>query len=243
MKRKVFAAALALSITFLTAGCMKLNLAFTVDENDQVSGTMIMAFSKDAIAQAEAMGMGDQLDVNKMFEGLTKDAGNVEPYEDDNFTGSQYTIEPVDIADFSQSATAETLTLKREGDLIIASGVLDTLGQADPAGFEQAMQDPTTAAMIEQSDISISLTLPGKVTSTNGTVSGNTVTFSGKMGDKITIDAKADTSTGASSSAGDMTPYIGIFVAVAIGAVAGILIRKRRMAAKATAEETPEDQA
>jgi LPXTG-motif cell wall-anchored protein len=64
--------------------------------------------------------------------------------------------------------------------------------------------------------------MPGKVTSTTGTVKGNTVTFKGKLGDKLVIEAQADETND------NTLLFVGIGAAIlGLLAAAGFLIRKK----------------
>jgi hypothetical protein len=81
----------------------------------------------------------------------------------------------------------------------------------------------------------VSITLPGKVTSKTGTVSGNTVTFKGDLGEKIVIDATSDQSTASNMPGVIAFSAIG---AALLGLGAFAVIRSR----KAKAEPAVVDQ-
>jgi hypothetical protein len=225
MIRRVQIALASLAVLFLTTGCMKVNMDLTVSENDTVSGSMILAFSNDAIELAESMGSDSALDTDSL---VTEQPGlTIEPYKDADYAGTKITFDEKPFNEFSTGTTADTLQFKRDGDVISVTGAVNMAGD-DPSTIEQIKTNPITAGLFEKSDISISITLPGKILETSGSVVGNTVTFKGELGDNITIDAKSDVSAGF-----DVLPLAIGGLALA-GVVAGsvFVVNRRRAAPK-----------
>lgn len=235
MFRKILVAVLTLSIASLLSGCMKVNLDLTVNDKDEVSGTMVLAFNKEAVALAESMGGSNALNTDSLIteqEGMT-----VEPYEDENFSGSKVTFDTVPMTEFSSGATGESLKFVRDGNVISVSGVLDMSGD-DPTLLESAKNNPLTSGFFDSSDISVSITLPGKVSSTGGTVEGNTVTFKGQLGDRLVIDAKADTSQDFTMVA---AVSVGVLALLAAAVSAAAVLRRRTRNKEESASEPTDD--
>lgn len=223
MLRKSLMATIALTLAVLTSGCMKFNMDLTVNKDDTVQGSMIIAFSNEALDLANSMGGSSSLDTNTLIQ--KQDGMTTEPFKDDKFTGTKVTFSPKKFSEFS-TGTVDSLKFTRTGDIVSVSGALDLSG-GDPTTFEQAQANPMTAGLLKNFDISIRLTLPGKVTSTSGVVSGNTVTFKGTPGAKLVIDAKSDQSPTSDSS---MLIFGGVAVAaVAVGVVLFLRSRKGKV--------------
>lgn len=232
MLRKVLATATAIGIMFITTGCMKLNLDLTVNKDDTVSGAMVIAYSNDALALAESMGSASSLNTDSLISeqpGMT-----VAPYKDDNYTGSKITFDAKPFSDFSTGTTAGALSFKREGNIVSVTGSIDMSG-GDPSSIEQAKNNPLTSGLFDKSDIAVSITMPGKITSKTGIIEGNKVTFKGQLGDNIVIDAQSEDSAGLDV----MTIAIGGGALAVAAAGATFLILKRRKTPKVEAASSP----
>jgi hypothetical protein len=234
MKRGIFATSIAIILIFITSGCMKLNMNLVVNEDDTVSGDMIIAYSNQALALAESYGSSNALDVNNL---ITKQDGmTVTPYKDDSYTGSKVTFAKKPFSAFSTGTSADSLTFTKTGNIVKVSGVLDMSGNSS-SSVSDAMSNPLTASLFSTSDIAVTITMPGKVTSSTGTVNGQTVTFKGKLGDKLVISAEAD------ETKDNTLLFVGIGAAVlaALGAAAFILRRKSKAVPAEAAVEPSDD--
>ena len=180
----------ALSVVLLTTGCVKLNVDLTVNGDDTVSGTMVFAVSKELAAlseESESSGTGTET------EGLLKNAENVtiEPFDDGDFVGSTYTFEGLLLEEFAPEIGEESaFGLSREGDNLIVAGVIDTSSDS-----EELENNPFAGAflagLVSSSDLRVSITLPGEIKETNGTVEGQTITWKGSFGKKLEMNAIA----------------------------------------------------
>ncbi len=219
MIRKLISATILLLVAVSAAGCMKVSMDLVVDNEDNVSGSAIIAFSKEAIALADSYGAGNSLNTDSLI--TPQDGMTVAPWEDDKYKGSKITFDKKPMDSFSTATTGSSIKFTRDGNNILVSGDLN-MGGDQSGSIEQLQSNPLTSGMFATSEVSISITLPGKVTSTNGVVEGNKVTFKGKLGDDIVIDAKADTSQ-------DFTMiYVIVGAIVALGAVGGGIALARR---------------
>ena len=231
--RKLVSATILLLVAFSAAGCMKVSMDLVVDNEDNVSGSAIIAFSKEAIALADSYGAGNSLNTDSLI--TPQDGMTVDAWEDDKYKGSKITFDKKPMASFSTATAGSAISFTREGNNILVSGDLNMAG--DQSGsIEQLQNNPLTSGMFATSEVSISITLPGKVTSTNGVVEGNKVTFKGKLGDDIVIDAKADTSQ-------DFTMiYVIVGAIVALGAVGGgIALARRKKGSSAPAGDAEQN--
>jgi hypothetical protein len=146
----------------------------------------------------------------------------VEQYKDADYSGTKITFDERPFAEFSTGTSADSLNFKRDGSIVSITGAINMAGD-DPSAIEQIKTNPITAGLFEKSDISVSITMPGKILETSGTVIGNTVTFKGELGDNIVIDVRADT-----SASMDFGAWAIGGVAVAGAVTAGVLLLNRR---------------
>ena len=220
MFRRIQIALVASSILLFTSGCLKAEMDLTVNQNDTVSGSVIIAFSKDAIELANSLGSSSALNTDSL---ITEQPGiKAVPFKDADYEGTEISFENRPFSEFSTGTAADSLKFTREGDIVTVSGAIDMAGE-DPTIIDQIRTNPITSGLFEKSDISVSITMPGKILESSGQISGNTVTFSGELGDNIVIDVKADTSSGIN--------LVGLGIGglvVAGAAAAGIVLLNRR---------------
>lgn len=182
--RAVLAAALAALGLVVLAGCMKVEMNFTLSEDDTASGTVIMAIS-DAVAESLDMDPQEMWDMaNEGEDGLTSDlpeGATQEPYADGEYTGVEvtYADQPIDTI-----GTSEDLSITREGDEYVVAGVMDLTDEST----EETGEIP--AEFLDSFLMRIAVTFPGEVGETNGTVDGSTVTWEPAFGERTEIAAR-----------------------------------------------------
>ena len=166
MKNALRITALSLLVVATLAGCFKGKVDLTLNEDNTIDGTMLIAVQSGV---GDSLGMSDdellgQLtsDSSDQFEGAT-----TEDYNQDGYIGkvTTFTNQPLDA--FSSSGDGSDIAITREGDLFIVDGTWNT-DDANTQGVDLA----TLGA-----EFTFSVTFPGGVTESNGTVSGNTVTW------------------------------------------------------------------
>ena len=224
--RRFAGMALALSaVAFLLTGCLKLDMALTLSSDNTVSGSIVFAFDKTLLAasgQSAEEAIGSQGLFSSDTEGVTST-----PYKDDKFEGVTYTFESIPLSKFAESSQADSLTIKRVGDEFIVSGTMDMSGGDTSTG------DPTMDAQVQEAfksaEIRIAITFPGEVVSSNGTVSGNTVTWTPKIGEKTTLEATGKATAGSSM----MLILILAGVALIVVVVVVVLISRKGKGSKA----------
>jgi hypothetical protein len=203
----------------LLTGCLKLELDLEVSSNDSVSGAAVLAIDKELLALS-----GQSVD--QVFQDDDLIPGDAEgvsvaDYDDGAFVGKQITFDGVPLDEFNQGDGSDRLTISREGDRFVVDGVLDL-------GFGNTIVTPQAQQLAQQAKVSaeirISLSFPGPVTSANGTIDGNSVTWTPVFGERTTLEASAG-ATGSSSVLGLILGFVAL--AVFVGLVALFLAGSR----------------
>ncbi len=187
----------------MVVGCVRVRASITVSPDDRVSGQIIAAAQpRDG---DDGNDKGPQFLNNLPF--ATKVA--ISEYNRDGFVGSQAVFsdltfaEVPQLANMNRDAAGVDISLRRAGNLVILEGRVDLTSVTDP-----------------QADVSLSVSFPGEVTSTNGDqVSTSVVEWKLRPGVVTTMNAQArytDPSARSFTSAA-------IWLAVASLVVAGIV--------------------
>jgi hypothetical protein len=187
--RKIGALALAMIVLVLTAGCMKLDMTLEVSNQDTVSGNVTFAISKSLAEMGEENGGEAGVPATDNLFGGDVNA-EVTPFDDGKFVGSTYKLDAVPLENFATTNDSSQLSIVRDGDYLVVSGLLDMTG-GDPDSIKEAMENPFTSALFEGTSIRVAITLPGTIESASGEIDGNTVVWEGTMGDSLDISAKA----------------------------------------------------
>ena len=214
MKRLVASLLLVLA----TTGCYRVNTDLTVGVNDRVSGSATIAVD-NRVLEAGSVSFPTTRGWFKAAPGIAS-----RKFEDGAFTGTAYLFDNVPVDEVRTRITNNYwLRLHRNGDAIEVAGLIDTSSWLPPKEVSQAQIDMAKA----ESQIRIRITLPGTISYSTGKVTGNTVTFSGHLGEKIVIGAHA-------TSKPDVINWalIGTFVAVVLllgsGFVLYFVLKKRK---------------
>ena len=191
MKKAIKVAAIA-AMAFVLTGCMRMHVELTLHEDNTADGSIIMAFSDEL---AESLGMTPEEMMETMGGDVdTPDGATVEPYKQDGFTGTKSTFASAPI----EGATGgPEMKIERVGDEFVVSGEMDMAEQ----GMGGSTGDPTTDAMMEGLDMAFKVTFPGPVSSHNGKLEGNTVTWQMVPGEVLVFDAR-----GSALSDGSVAP-------------------------------------
>lgn len=184
----------------MAVGCVRVRASITVSPDDRVSGQIIAAAKP-----RDGEDKGPQFLNNLSF--ATKVA--VSEYNRDGYVGSQAVFsdltfaEVPQLANMNRDAAGVDISLRRAGNLVILEGRVDLTSVNDP-----------------DADVSLSVSFPGEVTSTNGDqVSGSVVEWKLRPGVVTTMNAQARyTDPSARSFTG-----AAIWLAVASLLVAGIV--------------------
>ncbi len=189
LKRIFFSFFAALVVVLVTTGCMKLDTKLTVSANDTISGTVTIAYANGALNQFDETLLQTVFpNTDHLFKGPGVTESN---FADGNFAGKSYLFTSVPIDKLVSSGNDMVyLTFKREGDNINVTGALDTSSLKE-AGVLVNLKDAQVFELFQESKIRIEITLPGTISYTNGKQAGNTVTWTGQLGDNMSIGAVA----------------------------------------------------
>ncbi len=185
----------------LASGCLRVRASLTISPDDLVSGEIIAAAkpktSKDT---------GPQLDGNVPFSQKVA----VSNYDSDGYVGSQAVFSDLTFSELPQlahmnsDAAGVSLSLRRNGNVVILEGRVDLTSLTDP-----------------EADVELTISFPGPVTSTNGDrIEPDAVQWKLKPGVVSTMTAQArytDPNTRSFTGAGI---WLGIGSLAAAGVVA-----------------------
>jgi len=198
--RKFTVALLLLLIVPMAVGCVRVRASITVSPDDRVSGQIIAAAKP-----RNPDDKGPQLLNNLPFAQKVA----ISDYNRDDYVGSQAVFSDLTFAELPQlanmnrDAAGVDISLRRAGDLVILEGRADLTSLNDP-----------------EADVTLSVSFPGDVTSTNGDqVSSEVVEWKLRPGVVSTMSAQARyTDPSARSFTG-----AAIWLAIASFVVAGII--------------------
>ncbi len=200
-RRRVLTIAMLLLLVPLATGCLRVRASLTISPDDLVSGEIIAAAkpktSKDT---------GPQLDGNLPFGQKVA----ISNYDSDGYVGSQAVFSDLTFSELPQlahmnsDAAGVSLSLRRNGNVVILEGRVDLTSVTDP-----------------DADVELTISFPGPVTSTNGDrIESDAVQWKLKPGVVSTMTAQArytDPNTRSFTGAGI---WLGIGSLAAAGVVA-----------------------
>lgn len=250
--RRFVTAGLALALALLLSGCIKFDTDIELKSDNTLDGSVIVGIS-DEFADLPGFDTSDLLP--EAPESPSAGSIDVEPYAADGFIGTRLVFTGVPIEEFSAGTSdPDTLTIVRDGDVFRVSGSFDTSsGLGAEAGAETpgetlseeefpedfpsefpGLEDFDPSALIG-AELRIKVTFPGEVISANGTIEGNTVTWTPNLGEAEPLEAVGQASA---DSLGPVSlpfeaPWAAWFLGVIpltflIGGVIAFLIARRR---------------
>jgi hypothetical protein len=229
--------ALATSMMLLLSGCMRMNMDFVVNSDDTVSGSVVIAASKTLLEAT-----GSSADELLASQGVGQDLPSgvtTEAYDEDGYAGSKMTFTNLPLSEMAKTTgagTADQLAIVRKGDQLITSGTMD-MSSSDP-GDQQL--DAATQALMDSFDINVSITYPGTIVSSTGTIDGNKVTWHINPGDVVKFDTVVNAPLGGGSGSSSLLlPIAGGALAVLLLAIVLASRRKRPVTDAPEAPETP----
>lgn len=224
--RRLLGLAAVMATVLLFSGCFKVDMDLEVHSDETVSGTAIFGVQKEF---AEELGGEDAFADGELPAGATS-----EDWSDDRFVGQKITFRDVALSEFNDTTSddgGDALTITKNGDEFVLDGTFD-MSQDESEGF-----DPTE--LMASAELEVTFTFPGKVKESNGDVSGRSVTWHPKAGDKNEMHAVA----AASGSFGDTLSGLVLPVGVGLGfvvVIGGLLYATKRSAAGSTVVEPGE---
>jgi hypothetical protein len=221
LARSAKALAITAGAAFALSGCIKLDMDMKVKADTKIDGTMIVAFNEEAMKSMEGMmeGLGDKNSKTpttkaKSFEQQTKDGvkeaqaklpkgSSVKLYKKDGWLGQEIKFSNVDAntalgaglgagATTGSTSSSDTLKVTKKGNTLELSGSLDLGGGTGDTGGA----DMSGLMGASKPELRIKFSFPGKVTSASkgGKISGNSVTWTPKFGEKVVLKAVANAS-------------------------------------------------
>lgn len=188
------------------SGCIKIDMDMKVKSNDKLDGTFIVGFSTQLI---EMMGQ-KKADFIKTMQSDTKNlpkGAKTSAYDKNGFVGSQITFKDLPASEFTKAtgsaagAAASTaggtsgddlkLVKSKDGKSWNFSGTMDLKGSS---GADTSTPDLSAMTKSMKAEVRIKMTFPGEITKHDkaGKVSGKSITWTPKLGEKIVMQATAN---------------------------------------------------
>ena len=186
IKRTLAALLLVVSVVTATTGCMKMDMSLKVNDQDKVSGSMVVGITKSLASMADPTSSSN-LDTNN----LLKDTKNVtvEKFDDGKYVGTRYKFSNLPLKQFAPTlGDTSSFGITRKGDNLVVSGKMD-MGDGSTTDTSNPFAAQMAKAMAASFDIKISVTLPGEIKSTNGVTKGQTISWVGAMGKDLNMEA------------------------------------------------------
>jgi len=205
--RRAARVALMVVLAALLGACMRVEASLMLNPDNTVDGTITLAPSEQLI-ELTGVDPDDALSriqgpiYKPLPEGVEVEASD---YEEDGFVGKTYTYSGATLEQISRDGN---LTVTRKGDTFVVDGTLDLSEGTTDVG-------PTVQPLLEQFDMSISVTFPGTVSEHDGTLDGNTVTWTPAFGEITTLHAVGSAVDGGASP-GPIWIGVGLFVVLVV---------------------------
>jgi len=155
VRKSLALAGLAVVTAVALTGCIKFDVALTVNGNDTVNGKATVAISKQLAAMGTADFSSSSSSTDNLFtegEGVTKSV-----FDDGTFVGSTYSFDNVPLAHFSSGGSESgTIAIVREGENLITTGMLD-MGSAS-----SDESNPLAATMMKSMASTAQLSMPSR---------------------------------------------------------------------------------
>src|SRR3954471_11353910 len=194
---------LLLVVIPMAAGCVRVRASITVSPDDRVSGQIIAAAKP-----RNGDDKGPQLLNTLPFSQKV----SVSSYDRDDFVGSQAVFSDLtfselpQLANMNRDAAGVDVSLRRAGDLVILEGRADLTSLNDP-----------------DADVSLSVSFPGEVTSTNGDqIASDVVEWKLRPGVVSTMSAQARYTDPSARSFTGAALWLGFAAFLVAGIVAGV---------------------
>ncbi|MBX7431666.1 DUF3153 domain-containing protein [Mycobacterium sp. Y57] len=209
MRRRLFALTVLLLLAApMLVGCVRIRTSLTVSPDDRVSGQIVAAAKP-----RDDNDKGPQLLNNLPFAQKVA----VSEYSRDDYVGSQAVFSDLTFAELPQlagmnrDAAGVDISLRRAGDLVILEGRVDLTSLSDP-----------------DADVSLSVSFPGEVTSTNGDqISSDVVEWKLRPGVVSTMNAQARYTDPSARSFTGAAIWLGVASFVVAGIIGGLAYLSR----------------
>ncbi len=249
-RRTAAVLSVAIVAALMLSGCVKLDMALSIQSNDTVDGTVVFAVDKSLLelsgkSAEEAWKSGS---TSAPFPtSATSGSVTTTVYDQDGKYGETYTFAGVPLSEFDgTSATGKddkSLTIVHQGDYFVVSGVIDMSQASQTSSGSSASAQPIPAALLKSFEIKIALTFPGEVVEHTGTLDGTTVTWAPQGAEKVVISAKAkDTADVTLASVVTKVLPWAVAALVLLGlALLLVLFLRRAGGSRSPADQLPDD--
>lgn len=229
MRTHVKALALGGMLAVALTGCMKLDMNLELQSDDTIDGTMVVAVSRELaeLSGTDPEELSEQLREEALSGDDMPEGSTVEPYEDEDFIGSEVTFDGAPLDAFG--GEDQTLSIRRDGDEFVVAGSMD-LSTASTEGLD----------LTQGVDVKIAISFPGAVAEHDGELDGTTVTWIAEPGEVTPINARGAAEAGALGALAGSLLYvvIGAVVLVVVLVVVLLVVRSRRRSAAPTGPTT-----
>ena len=239
LSRRLLAGLLALAVVVLTGCGVRLHVDATVSSSNTMDATITVALSSDMAGLAQWDASTCTAD---MADSAPSGTVSAQAYNQDGYVGCTAAFTGLAIADadvlingldnvgsgLGTGSSTNHLTITRDGKTFVVDGFMD-----------MTMDDPTgmlgSAGAVFQMDVKVALSFPGKVLSSNGVITGNTVTWTLALGGDGTMTATAEATAASGLVKTIILVAAAVIVAAILALVAVLVLRARRAKAAASA--------
>jgi LppM domain len=186
------------AMALLLTGCIKLNMNLGINDDNTVSGTIQFGVDKQLL-ELSGQNAEDLLGGDSPFPSNAPGV-TVEPFDDGEFAGQEFTFESVPLEEFNSggfagatglsgvTGSSDSLDIQRQGDTFVVTGALDL--SSGLSGATGPLGGSGGADLFRSADIKIAFTFPGEVIQApGGQIDGNTVTYVPTFGERVEINA------------------------------------------------------
>lgn len=238
--RRIISVLFTVVALLVLTGCFKIDMTFDIKPDDTVNGSLIFAFDEEMqeLMESEGEDVSDTFEEEKLPKGAT-----VEEYNKDGKVGQLVTFKDTpleELNEFFNDADDEG----NEFSFVHKDGKYEFKGNFDATGGDDGLDDLTDGddaegtdedfgagleammkKMLEDAEFTVSVTFPGKITDTNGKVSGKTVTWDLDVTAPASMNATAEEGSGGGFPV--IPVVIGVVVLLAIAGGGFMLMRRK----------------
>ena len=217
-------AALGMLLVLALAGCVRFQADLSVDDQNRLDGDIVVALITDDQAGSadNARENASKIEAQLLPELRGADGVTAEPYEQDDYVGTRFTLDDTPIEALDGGDADGALKLTRSGDTFDFSGTLDFTPDDEPLTDEEVEGDP------KDSNITVAISFPGEVLDHNGELTGTQVTWTTTL--EGSVDMHATASAIPSGPPVALIVLIVLLILAAVAVLVIVLIRRRRPA-------------
>ena len=178
--RRAEAVAVLAVLTLTLSGCVRMGVEVDLRPENVATSSVVLAVEDQYL---DRTGQSPDDVITTLTQGRedpAQDAVRTEDFAQDGYTGTRYVYPDGGIGEVG-ARVGWPIEVVREGDDYLVSGVLDLTeeGLGGRAGTS-----------VDNLDVTVDITFPGDVETSNGTVDGNTVRWEPPVGETVEISAR-----------------------------------------------------